>query len=263
MDENNLFLKKTEERFDRFLSSYTITGCDFLSPEEQSQASGFFRRNASRGAFLYGGYDEAERRMPVFMPDYTGVTDEDSVIEYFKTYPDECPLRVLSVKIPAIEKVSPGHRDYLGALMGLGIKREKIGDIIVDPKGAQIVVDEDMAEYLRDSLTSVGRVTVTTSVLDITGLTPAEVKKEEREYNVSSPRLDNVVSAVFSLSRKSAVEAISRGLVFVDGVQTMKPDRQMKEGEKLVLRGKGKAIYEGAVGTSRKGKTYIRVVKYL
>ena len=75
MDENNLFLKKIEERFDRFLSSYTITGCDFLSPEEQSSASGFFRRNASQGAFLYGGYDEAERRMPVFMPDYTGVTD--------------------------------------------------------------------------------------------------------------------------------------------------------------------------------------------
>lgn len=67
MDENNLFLKKIGERFDRFLSSYTITGCDFLSPEEQSSASGFFRRNASQGAFLYGGYDEAERRMPVFM----------------------------------------------------------------------------------------------------------------------------------------------------------------------------------------------------
>ena len=263
MDENNLFLKKIEERFDRFLSSYTITGCDFLSPEEQSSASGFFRRNASQGAFLYGGYDEAERRMPVFMPDYTGVTDEESLIEYFRTYPDECPLRVLVVKIPAIEKTAPGHRDYLGSLMGLGIKREKVGDIIVGPRGAQIVVAEDMAEYLRDSLSSVGRVTVTTAISDITGLTPAEVKKEEREYNVSSPRLDNVVSAVFSLSRKTATEAITKGLVFVDGIQVMKPDRQMKDGEKLVLRGKGKAIYLGVSGTSRKGKDYIRVVKYI
>ena len=263
MDESNLFLKKIEERFDRFLSSYMISGGDFLSPEEQSSASGFFRRNASQGAFLYGGYDEAERRMPVFMPDYTGVSDEDSLIEYFRTYPDECPIRVLEISIPAVEKTAPGHRDYLGSLMGLGIKREKVGDIIVGPRGAQILVSEDMAEYLKDSLSSVGRVTVTTAITDITGLTPAEVKKEEREYNVSSPRLDNVVSAVFSLSRKTATEAITKGLVFVDGIQVMKPDRQMKDGEKLVLRGKGKAIYLGVSGTSRKGKDYIKVLKYI
>ncbi len=110
MDESNLFLKKIEELFDRFLSSYMISGGDFLSPEEQSSASGFFRRNASQGAFLYGGYDEAERRMPVFMPDYTGVSDEDSLIEYFRTYPDECPIRVLEISIPTVEKTAPGHR---------------------------------------------------------------------------------------------------------------------------------------------------------
>ena len=81
MDEQNLFLKIIEERFDRFLDSYIVTGGDFLSPEEQSHAASFFRRNASQGAFLYGGYEEAERRMPVFMPDYTYVTDEDSLIK--------------------------------------------------------------------------------------------------------------------------------------------------------------------------------------
>ena len=131
MDEQNLFLKIIEERFDRFLDSYIVTGGDFLSPEEQSHAASFFRRNASQGAFLYGGYEEAERRMPVFMPDYTYVTDEDSLIRYFLEYPEQCPLRVLDIVIPPAEKTVPGHRDYLGALMGLGIKRTKIGDIIV------------------------------------------------------------------------------------------------------------------------------------
>ena len=263
MDEQNLFLKIIEERFDRFLDSYIVIGGDFLSPEEQSRAASFFRRNASQGAFLYGGYEEAERRMPVFMPDYTEVTDEDSLIRYFLEYPEQCPLRVLDIVIPPAEKTVPGHRDYLGALMGLGIKRTKVGDIIVGAHGAQIVVAEDMAEYLKDSLTSVGRAIVKVTVSDITGLRPVEIKKEEREYNVSSPRLDNVVSAVFSVSRKSAQEAISRGLVFIDGIQTMKPDQQLKEGQKLVLRGKGKAIYEGTSGKSRKGKDYIRVTKYI
>ena len=263
MDEQNLFLKIIEERFGRFMDSYIVTGGDFLSPEEQSIASGFFRRNASQGAFLYGGYEEAERRMPVFMPDYTEVTDEATLIDYFLEYPEQCPLKVLDIAVPPAEKTVPGHRDYLGALMALGIRRTKIGDIIVGPRGAQIVVAEDMAEYLKDSLTSVGRAAVNVTVTDITGLKPYDVRKEEREYSVSSPRLDNVVSAVFSVSRKNAQEAVSRGLVFIDGIQTVKPDQQLKEGQKLVLRGKGKAIYLGAAGTSRKGKTYIRVVKYI
>ena len=233
MEDNILFLKILEERFSRFLQSYTVMSGDFLSPEQQSQASGFFRQNRSQGAFLWGGYEEAERKISLFMPDYTGAETEDDLLPYFMNNPEDCPLSVLEITIPKAESFRPGHRDYLGALMGEGVRREKIGDIIIRPASAFV------------------------------HRTPGEIKKEERRYNISSPRLDNVLSAVFSISRKSAQEAISRGLVFLDGIQQTKPDKQLSEDQKLVLRGKGKAIYRGISGTSRKGKIYITVEKYI
>ena len=276
MDDSNLHLKIVEERFQRYLSAYAPDHGDFLTPEEQSALMPFFRRSRSQGAWLYGGYAEAERRIPLFMPDYTGVEREDDLFGYFHTNPEECPLAVLRVTVPRQEKVVLSHRDYLGALMGCGIKREKIGDIIVsaggtgsgseggdEPAGAQIVVLRELADYLKDELTSVGRASVTVEVLPIGDLDPGEVRKEEHSYTVPSPRLDNVVSEVFGLSRKLAVEAIARGLVFVDGAEVQKPDYRLTEGQKLVLRHKGKAIYLGETGTSRKGKVYIRVEKYV
>ncbi len=280
MDDPNLHLKIVEERFDRYLNSYAPGHGDFLTPEEQSALMPFFRRNRSQGAWLYGGYPEAERRLPLFMPDYLGIEHEEDIFEYFHTNPEECPLAVLQVKVPRQERVSLTHRDYLGALMGCGIKREKIGDIIVSgaggdsaggggsngaggQAGAQIVILRELAEYLRDELTSVGRATVTVDILDINDLDPGEVRREEHSYTVSSSRLDNVVSAVFGLSRKLATEAIAKGLVFVDGTEVQKPDYRVTEGQKLVLRHRGKAIFVGETGTSKKGKVYIKVEKYV
>ena len=274
MDDPNLHLKIVEERFDRYLAEYAPGHGDFLTPEEQSALMPFFRRNRSQGAWLYGGYAEAERRIPLFLPDYTGVASEEDVFTYFRENPDECPLAVLSVKVPRQERVELSHRDYLGALMGCGIRREKIGDIIVSGAGgsggsgssgggAQIVILRELADYLKDELTSVGRATVTVEILRIADLDPGEIRLEEHSYTVSSARLDNVVSAVFGLSRKLATEAITKGLVFVDGMEVQKPDYRLSEGQKLVLRHKGKAIYRGETGTSRKGKVYIRVEKYV
>lgn len=263
MDDNKLFLKIIEERFARFQNNYSQDNGDFLSLEQQSLAMSFFRKNASQGAMLYGGYEDAERRIPLFMPDYTGVFNEDQAIEHFRSNPEECPLVVLNITVPRQEKVSPGHRDYLGALMAEGIRREKVGDILVHPDGAHIIALRDMAAYLKESLTSVGRASINTEILGIDKADPGEIIRKEMSFNVPSPRLDNVISAVFGISRKAALEAISKGLVFLDGVETAKPDVHPKEGQKLVLRGKGKAIYLGVTGNSRKGRDYISVQKYL
>ena len=150
-----------------------------------------------------------------------------------------------------------------GALMGEGIRREKIGDIIVSETGAQIIAAKEMAEYLQQNYRQVGRVSLSAKIAPISALNTAEIKTVTEKFTVSSPRLDNIVSGVFAVSRKDAVEAISRGKVFVNGAEMSKPDYNLKGGEKLVLRGKGKAIYKGECGTSRKGKVYIEVVKYI
>ena len=263
MDESKLFMKMIEEKYDRFLDYQTIMTSDFLSMEQQSMLNGFLRSKRNMGVFLFGGYNDAERRQVLFMPEYTGVTDEEGALEYFSENPDECPQQILECRVSKHDEGRLGHRDYLGALMGEGIKREIIGDIIVNPKGAQIIVAADMADYLNREFGKAGHVMLTTSIKLISELDRGEIKTEIQRLNVASPRLDNVVAAVFGLSRKDAVEAIQRGIVFVDGDNPGKPDYQVKEGQKLVLRGKGKAIYRGQTGTSKKGKAYIEVEKYI
>ena len=263
MDENKLFLKIIEERFERFKDYYTPLNSDFLTLEQHSMLTGFLRAHRSEGVFLFGGYEDAERKQVLFMPDYTGVADELSAYNYFRENPDQCPMVILDVKIPAAEKGRLSHRDYLGALMGEGIKREKTGDIIVGEKGAQIVVAAELAEYLMQNFRQAGRVSLTAKILPIFELNQLETRIKNEKFTISSPRIDNIVSAVFGISRKDAKEAVSRGKVFVDGVEMSKPDFFLKGGEKVVLRGKGKAVYAGEKGTTRKGKVVIEAAIYI
>ena len=312
VNENNLLLKNIEEKYQRFLDYYTLVHTDFLTMEEQSQLAGFMRQHQSE-AFFYGGYSEAERRMLIMLPDYTEAYEKiaslpkdldsndrqaqiDQIItEFLATDEESSPISVLEVTIPPAEHRTPGHRDYLGALMGQGIKREKLGDIIIlgqDSKsntaqgsvqnstqssthapatssgkpatrGAQIIVASELADYLAENFTQVGAASISTKKVPISNLRTSEIRTQELSITVSSPRLDNVISGVFNISRTAAKDAITRGLVFVSGVEVNKPDHSLKGGEKLVLRGSGKAIYRGPTGTSRKGKTYITVTKYI
>ncbi len=314
MNENNLLLKNIEEKYQRFLDYYTLVHTDFLTMEEQSQLAGFMRQHQSE-AFFYGGYSEAERRMLIMLPDYTEAyekiaslpkdidsndrqTQIDQIItEFLASDEESSPISVLEVAIPPAEHRTPGHRDYLGALMGQGIKREKLGDIIIlgqdskskssstqssgqssaqnsahapaassskpSARGAQIIVASELAGYLAQNFTQVGAASISTKKVPLSDLRTSEIRTQELSITVSSPRLDNVISGVFGISRQAAKEAITRGLVFVSGVEVNKPDHSLKGGEKLVLRGSGKAIYRAATGTSRKGKTYITVTKYI
>ena len=281
MDENNLFLKNIEEKYERFLDYYTIMNSDFLTMEQQSMLSGFLRAHRREGVFFYGGYAEAERRQVIFLPDYTGVSEKISALpqlgnekeenyavcrvltKYFEENPESSPICLLDVVIPPAEHKTLGHRDYLGALMGEGIKREKVGDILVHEKGAQIIVASELADYLAENFRQVGSASVLAKKSQISALNSTEIRTISLKFTVSSPRIDNIVSGVFGISRKDAVSAISHGKVFVSGREISKPDFALKGGEKIVLRGKGKAIYNGVTGTSKKGKVYINVEKYI
>lgn len=281
MDENNLFLKNIEEKYERFLDYYTIMNSDFLTMEQQSMLSGFLRTHRREGVFFYGGFAEAERRQVVFLPDYTGVAEKVCELppnenekendfancriltEYFEQNPENCPIRLLDVVIPPAEHKTLGHRDYLGALVGEGIKREKVGDILVHEKGAQIIVASELADYLAENFRQVGSVNVLVKKSQISALNSTGIRTISLKFTVSSPRIDTIVSGVFGISRKDAVSVISHGKVFVSGREINKPDFALKGGEKIVLRGKGKAIYNGVTGTSKKGKLYIDVEKYI
>ena len=263
MEQKNLFLKQVEDKYRRFSDNYIIQNSDFLSMEQQSMLAGFFRAHSGEGIFLFGGYSDAERKQVLFMPDYTNVEEETGALEYFKENPSECPMGVLDISVATPDMGKLSHRDYLGALMGEGIKREKVGDIIVTNTGAKIVAAEELVDYLERNLYRVGRVPVTVKTSPIFNLTGIKPQINSLNFTVSSPRIDNIIAVAFGISRKAAVEAICQGKVFVNGIEMIKPDFSLKGGEKVVLRGKGKLIYNGTTGTSKKGKAYINVDKYI
>lgn len=181
--------------------------------------------------------------------------------EYFRNEPDDDPLTVLRV---TLKKGAPvlTHRDYLGSLMGLGIKRESTGDILVRKDGADIIVLKEMASFIMMNMDKAGRARLQFEEVPVSELIVPEFHRIEVTESVSSLRLDNVLSAAFGLSRGKAGEAVSAGIVFVNGVTVSKPEKQVTEGDKLVIRGRGKAVFKEIKGTSSKGRTIIVIEKY-
>ena len=195
--------------------------------------------------FFDGGYDDAERRVCIFVSEYSE---------------NVSPLSFLRIK--AVSKTPLSHRDYLGALMGLGIKRQCIGDILVVDGGADIIVLSEIAQFLLNEFDKAGHANLTVSEITRDELTvpvtPSVIKKD----TVSTLRLDSVAASAFSVSRSTACEFIRAGRVYINGRRSLKNDAKISEGDKIVIRGKGKAVLREVGGLSKKDRIFITVEKF-
>ncbi|MBR6051919.1 MAG: RNA-binding protein [Clostridia bacterium] len=238
----------------RCREDYVATNTSFLDMSERAVLDSALRGCGVNYVF-FGGYDDAERSVCVFLPEY--IESED---EFFTG--DECPIEILRCRCRA---GSPelSHRDFLGSLMALGIKRENTGDILVYPSGADIIILKDIEKFLLNEYKSAGRVSFETAVVPVAEIRRPEQKKIEIRGSVASARLDNLISEAFALSRDAAAEAIIGGLVFVDNAKVTKIDARVAEGSKLVLRGKGKIVFCKIVGETRRGRLSVIFEKYV
>ena len=155
------------------------------------------------------------------------------------------------------------HRDILGSLMGLGLTRGTIGDILMTDGGCQVLAQPKTAAFLLTDWESAGRVKLKTSPLPLEELTPPAQQCREVRDTVSSLRLDSVLSVGFSLSRSKAAEAVTSGKVLVIWADWQKPDRQVVQGDVLTLRGLGKCVLEEVGNQTKKGRGFITVKRYL
>jgi len=257
--EDRLLEAQVQDRARQCSDRYMMTTTSFLDPHARSIVERLLRSGqlGSARCGFYGGYPDAERVLAVFLPDYIDAPAD----KYFSSEPDEDPLTVLRVNL---KKGAPvlTHRDYLGSLMGLGIKRESTGDILVRKDGADMIVLREMAQFIMMNMDKAGRARLEFEEVPVSELKVPEQHRTEVTESLSSLRLDNVISSAFGLSRGKALEAISAGIVFVNGVTASKPEKQVSEGDKLVLRGRGKAVFKAIKGTSSKGRTIIIIEKY-
>jgi RNA-binding protein YlmH len=200
---------------------------------------------------FFGGFPGAERAIALFYPDYT---EEDERDEY-----RESVFKVLEVRPNARGSLS--HRDYLGALMGLGIKREITGDILVEEEKCSIVVLEEIADYIASNLLKVGNTGVNTTIVDIMNLSAPEPKEREIRTTVAALRLDSVCAPAFGISRSKSAEWIKAGKVNLNWEASQNPDKAVREGDTISIRGKGRAVLEKVGGRTRKDRLAIIIRK--
>lgn len=254
MTDNELLLARIEGCISSCEDSYLVTSTNFLDIYQQSTVIEYLRRRSGVRFDFYGGFDDSERKTAVFFPDYA------DGIDYIKENPDLSPIVALDIKKDSFSTLS--HRDYLGAVMGLGIKREAVGDIIVSEKGCSMAVIRSVAGYIKENLTSVGRGSVSIEITDTFENSGTEAVFESKRCYVSSMRLDAVVSVAFSLSRSTAADKIKRGEVLMNGVVISKPDIKVPFGAKLVIHGSGKVIVDEDAGLTKKGRQAFIIRKY-
>ncbi len=260
MDDERLLLSLAEGRVSKCKSQYSPTATNFLDVSQQSLILSRFSREHDVKTILYGGFSEAERAVAMFVPDFLNVSTSEELIAYFNDNPEDNPLTLLRIKKDNFSEI--GHRDYLGALMGLGIKRETLGDIIVTKTGADLVALKQIAPYIIRELTSAGRATLSVEEVSFAEISENIVTAREDTVSVTSMRVDNIVSACFKLSRTGAAEAVSSGFVFVNSVQTTKSDKKVSFGDKIVYRSKGKVVLKEQSGLSKKGRIFIKIDIY-
>lgn len=259
MEEDKILLSHTADLKIQADKNSMITYTGFLDIRQNSLVRTADRENpVDIETFYYGGYFDAERVCAVFVPSFYGVSGD--IFSFFGENPDDNPLCLLKVTKDKFSSVS--HRDYLGALMGLGLKREVIGDIIIDCENAYIVTFKKNAKFIVDNLNSVGRATVNVEQCDFDCLAERKEAFDEISAFVASLRLDIITSAAFSLSRSNSSAFIEKGLVYVNSVQIVKPDYKLNTGDKIVLRGKGKAIFSSVNGKSKKDRLHITIKRY-
>lgn len=237
--EENLMKKRFEEISERsyFNGIYTFT--EFLSPAEQA----LLRSSVQKVPYsFFGGFEGAEKAIAVFGS------------EELCGYVFEPPISFVKIE-PASQKFSDelSHRDFLGSIMSLGIKRSTFGDLIVKDNCGYTVCLENIADYICDNLLSIKHTSVRCSVLSEfpKEIIPAPV---ESEFVVASERLDSVVSAIYKLSRSESKNLVEHEKVLVGGIPVLGTDYRPRENDIITVRGHGKFIYVGLERETKKGR---------
>ena len=248
--EQEQLLRRMQDLAARCDKTGSILCSTFLTPAEQASVDLWQRRETQPCRIrFFGGHADCERKAAFFIPYYFEDTDVSL---------DE---EISAVEIRA-SFGTPGHRDYLGALLGLGVKREWIGDIWLSGQTAWVFCLPSVAEQL-SSLSQAGRVSVKAALVPLSRVPDPERKRKQITFTVQSPRFDAVLSETFRLSRTGAVKLIAGGLASLNYFPCLKNDTPVKEGDVLSLRGYGKAVIAEIGGNSRKGRLFIHAEIYL
>lgn len=251
LEKDELLLQKRMIELSKMAEKkYINTFTDFLNLAEINLFYSIRKEISTIEYGIFGGYEEAERKVLCFYG--------DTSVKAFSSY-------ISCIKIlPLNKKFSDDltHRDFLGAILNLGIERCMIGDILVSEKEGYVFCETSISEFIIDNLDKVKHTNVKLSIVCGDKL---EIKPNFKEIRgtIPSERLDAIIALAFNTSRSSITTLITGGKVYIDGKLVLHNSYNLKENETISVRGHGKFIYKGLENQTKKGRYYVTLLKYI
>lgn len=244
-DDDKQLVAQLNDGIDLCLTRQKPYFMPFMSERKQAVLFSELKKAYFDNYLFFGGYGNSERKM-------LGLFFDEPCEDCF-------PISAVEFSFRKCDKLT--HRDFLGALMSLGIERETVGDILVEDGRAVVFVKTELSDYIMSQISKVGRVGVKVDDADLSKL-PQGRGFEEKTYIVSSLRLDNIVAAVCRLSREKTRTVIMADSVCVNFEETKNVSLNLKEDDIFTIRGKGKFVLKSILGTTGKGRIRISVIHY-
>lgn len=248
--ENRDCIARIIDRADGAIKTWEVVLTDFLSPPELAEAQQALKPLTEVHSVSWGGYPQAERKRLAIAR-------------------EEIPLDPLQVHVVALEIAgnflfdTATHRDFLGAILGTGIVREKTGDtIVLGDRGSQVIVVPEMADFLEMELKQVRSVPVKTQRIDLSELKIRSPKKKQLTTVEASMRLDAIASAGFGMSRSKMVDLINAGDVRINWKEITQSSYQVKPDDLIAIRGKGR-LEVGEMAVTKKGRYRVQLTRYI
>jgi RNA-binding protein YlmH len=227
---------------------YTPKLTDFLDPREQHILTMLIGEHGEVNYKLFGGSPDVERKRALIIPEYITVDDDEFQVSLFEI---QYPSKFVTIQ----------HRQVLGTLMSLGLKRGKFGDILLKDNKCQFFAAKEIRDYIKSNVETIGRAGVKLVELDIENAIATKELWEESDLTVSSMRLDTVISGIYHLSRQKSQLFIQQGLVKVNWTLTENPSFECGVSDMISVRGYGRAKILAIEGKTKKEKWRITVGK--
>lgn len=247
--EDRVFIARMLDKIQLAGNKSETVVTDFCDPYQQGMISPVLFKVPGISFIWQGGYQMAERQRLVICPDFLDSSEADA--------------EITAISVTGNFKFQKlTHRDYLGSILGLGIKREKIGDLLVTERGCQLVVDREIADYITRNLTKVHRLTVKVEPISIDELEIPEEKVREVFATVSSLRLDAVAAVGFGVSRSKIAGEIAADKVRVNWNTVSEGSYTLKVGDRISARTRGRIEVHEIKGETKKGRISVLIKRY-
>lgn len=243
-EEERLAAAKAIDKLSVAIKTFTPEFTMFMDPYKAYSLRDMLLNNDC-DILVYGGYEESERVKIGFFPEFSEPLKADF------------PITTVEISYNAQYSRALSHRDFLGSMLGLGITREKTGDIIIEKGRAIAFVDSDIADYIVVNLEKVGHTKVRVKIIE--NFMPKEKETLEKKITVASLRLDAVLGGALNISRGKASDLIKGEKAFINWKKTISVSHTVAEGDIITLRGVGRVKINEVMGTTKKDRILINI----